>query len=144
MIHWHYLAWAAAAICLALALLGYFGASMASRAVTRDDLKFPRMCLLAAAILIILTLSACAHDPVPPEPIIRTVEVQVPVDDPACAREAEASLVDNPPDYPDTDQALREAPNLFERVKLLLAGRIMRAAREDALNEAISSCAAGD
>lgn len=58
MIHWHYLAWAAAAVCFMLALLGWFGAGMASREVTREDLVFPRMCALGGALLIILTLAA--------------------------------------------------------------------------------------
>lgn len=93
-------------------------------------------CLVAAA----LGLAACEHTQAPSEPIIRTVEVRVPYDDPACAREAVAELGDNPA-YPDTDAALREAPNLFERVKLLLAGRELRAAREAALSAAIEECA---
>jgi hypothetical protein len=93
-----------------------------------------RLTLIAA-----LALAGCST-PAPPEPIIRTVEVQVLVDDPACAREAVARL--NPaPAYPDADEALRAAPNLFERVKLLLAGRLLRAAREAAITDALEACA---
>lgn len=84
-----------------------------------------------------LALAGCAHTP---EPEIRTVEVKVPVDDPACAREAVARLGEAPA-YPDTPEAIRAAPNLFERVKLLLAGRELRIAREAALKDALEACA---
>lgn len=84
-----------------------------------------------------LALAGCAHTP---EPEIRTVEVKVPVDDPACAREAVARLGEAPA-YPDTPEAIRAAPNLFERVKLLLAGRELRIAREAALADALTACA---
>lgn len=94
---------------------------------------------LIATITAALALAACTHT-APPEPIIRTVEVQVPVDDPACAREAVARLMPAPA-YPDTDEALRAAPNLFERVKLMLAGRELRGAREIAITDALEACA---
>lgn len=84
-----------------------------------------------------LALAGCAHTP---EPEIRTVEVKVPVDDPACAREAVARLGDAPA-YPDTPEAIRAAPNLFERVKLILAGRELRIAREAAITDALEACA---
>lgn len=84
-----------------------------------------------------LALAGCAHTP---EPEIRTVEVKVPVDDPACAREAVARL-GAAPAYPDTPEAIRAAHNLFERVKLLLAGRELRIAREAALKDALEACA---
>lgn len=91
-----------------------------------------RMVAIAA-----LALAGCAHSP---EPEIRTVEVKVPVDDPACAREAVARL-GAAPAYPDTPEAIRAAPNLFERVKLILAGRELRIAREAALKDALEACA---
>lgn len=84
-----------------------------------------------------LALAGCAHTP---EPEIRTVEVKVPVDDPACAREAVARL-GAASAYPDTPEAIRAAPNLFERVKLILAGRELRIAREAALEDALEACA---
>lgn len=96
-----------------------------------------RIAILAAC----LALAACGTTRIErPEPIIRTVEVKVPVDDPACAREAVARLGEAPA-YPDTPEALRAAPNLFERVKLLLAGRELRIAREAALKDALEACA---
>lgn len=78
MIHWHYLAWLAAAVSFGLALLGYFGAGMASRQLTSEDLAFPRKALAIGVALIALTLLAgCAHN----EPAIevRTVPVPTPV-----------------------------------------------------------------
>lgn len=93
------------------------------------------------AILAALLLTGCGgHVQSAPEPIIRTVEVKVPVDDPACAREAVGGLGTSPT-YPDTDGALQAAANLFERVKLLLAGRELREAREAALMGALVECA---
>lgn len=91
------------------------------------------------AMIAALALAGCSHTQTP-EPIIRTVEVQVPVDDPACARKAKEALLPGPA-YPDTDQALREAPNLLERVRLLLTGRTLRIAQERALTDAITECA---
>lgn len=83
------------------------------------------------AALIALLLAGCAHQPV--EPIIRTVEVRVPVPVP-CA-------IDIPdPVYSDTPEALRAAPNLFERVKLLLAGREERAAHDELERAARRAC----
>lgn len=95
------------------------------------------LCALSLAV----ASTACATmQPRAPEPIIRTVEVQVPFDDPACARAAVSEL-GAAPAYPDTETALRDAPNLFERVKLLLAGRKMRMVRELSLNMALEDCA---
>ncbi len=78
MIHWHYLMWAAAVICFALALLGVFAAGMASRALTNEDFVFSRRCAIAGVILILITLAGCTTAP---EPGIRvhTVEVPTPV-----------------------------------------------------------------
>lgn len=92
--------------------------------------------ILAAA----LALAACTTARVErPEPIIKTVEVQVPVDDPRCVREAKAKL-GAAPAYPDTEAALKTAPNLYERVKLVMAGRELRRAREAALAAALDGC----
>lgn len=90
-----------------------------------------------------LTLAGCGAGTLPPpEPIIQTIEVEVPVDNPECARTAEAEVVASAPDFPDSDERLREAPNLFERVKLLLAGRELRMDYERRLEDAIRACAA--
>lgn len=42
---------------------------------------------------------------------------------------------------PDTDQALLDAPDLFARVRLLLAGRLVRIARQRDLEAALQGCA---
>jgi hypothetical protein len=84
-----------------------------------------------AATLAALLLAACASTS---EPKIRTVEVQVPVAV-HCAADA-----GNDPQYADTPDALKAASDLFERVKLLLAGRAQRDARLAELKAANSGC----
>ncbi len=44
------------------------------------------------------------------------------------------------PEWPDSDQALRAAPDLFSRVKLLAAGRLLRMARIRELSAALKGC----
>lgn len=83
------------------------------------------------ALMALLTLGACAS--APPRFEVRTVTVQVPVPVPC--------VVDVPaPVYSDTDEALRAAPDLFERVKLLLAGRIERTAHDNVETAARAAC----
>jgi hypothetical protein len=84
-----------------------------------------------AIVFLALLLAGCATDQ-PGKIEIRTVNVPVPIHcKPNLSKE---------PDYPDTDQALRNAPNIFERVKLLLAGRKIRTARTNELETAITGC----
>lgn len=90
----------------------------------------------AQLIALALLPAACAGG-ARPEPRIRTVEVQVPVPQPCDA----ATRLGAPPTYPDGDEALRTAPGLFEQVQLLLAGRLLRIARGQALEEAARACA---
>ncbi len=45
------------------------------------------------------------------------------------------------PDYPDTDAAIRAAPNIFVRAQLLMAGRVMRIARDVEKTVALAKCA---
>lgn len=85
----------------------------------------------------ILLLAACQTAQAP-EPVVRTVEVRVPVDDPRCVREALARL--GTVEYPDTDEALATADTVFRGVQLLQAGRILRIAREAALLGAMRAC----
>jgi len=89
----------------------------------------PRNACLAAVVL----LTACASSR---EAAVRTVEVRVPV---AVACDPKVGA---PPAYPDSDQALKAAPGLFERVRLLLAGRELRKAREAELEAGIRGCSA--
>lgn len=93
------------------------------------------------ALATIALLAACSTQT--PEPIIRTVEIRVPVDDPRCAREALARLRSEQPDFPDTDQALRNAESAFRGTQLLLAGRLLRIARLAAFEDAMEACARG-
>lgn len=88
--------------------------------------------LILISTLALPLLAACGHAPAP-RIETHTVTVQVPVPVP-CA-------VDVPdPIYSDTDEALRNAPDLFERVKLLLAGRVERDAHDQTEKAARAAC----
>lgn len=89
---------------------------------------------LAMIFVAPLALAACAgRTPTPAEPIITTQIVKVPV--PLhCDAKVESQ------DYPDTDAALRSAPDILERVKLLMAGRTLRMTHEIALEAALAAC----
>jgi hypothetical protein len=80
-----------------------------------------------------LALPACATT-VAPQPIVRTVTVNVPVPCPALVE------LGPEPAYVDTDNALRAAPDLFSRVKLLLQGRLTKTARLAQYAAAKASC----
>lgn len=97
-----------------------------------------RLHIVAATVFI---LTACAT-PRPAEPVIRTVEVRIPIDDPRCAREAIARLDAERPQYPDTPDALAAVTSVFDGARLLTAGRLLRIAREAALESALRACAA--
>ncbi len=85
------------------------------------------------AIILALFLVGCAPS-APPEPVIKTVTVNVPVTVP-CKKD-----IGPEPQYADTDAALRAAPNLYERVRLLVAGRLQRIQREADRIAAYSAC----
>lgn len=94
--------------------------------------------LWACIAALVLLISGCAHVTAPPpEPVIRTVEVKVPVAVPCKALD---QLGPSEPAYPDTDNALTSAANIFERVKLLLQGRAQRSARLEQYHAAKGSC----
>lgn len=88
--------------------------------------------LFAAAALLV---AGCASRPAP-EPIIRTIEVPVPVPQPCPGRETAGPRKV----YPDTPEAIQSAPNIFERVKLLLLAREQRIARENVLEDIVDVC----
>ena len=88
---------------------------------------------LSALVAVLVAMGGCATTQTP-EPIVRTVEVRVPVAVPCAADPGPA------PAYPDTPSALRGAVDLFERTKLLLAGRELRIAREAKLTAALRGC----
>jgi hypothetical protein len=85
----------------------------------------------ALPIVAALALAACAS---PGEPKVTVREVQVPVAV-KCASDPGPQ-----PAYADSDSALKAAPDLYERVKLLVAGRLQRIAREAELIAANSGC----
>ena len=80
----------------------------------------------------LLALAACATTPPAPQIVTKTVQVAVPV---ACK-----PAIGDTPAYPDTDAALKAAPDVFYRVSLLVAGRLERIAREAQLDAALGAC----
>jgi hypothetical protein len=80
----------------------------------------------------LLALTACATTPPAPQIVTKTVQVAVPV---ACK-----PAIGPAPAYPDTDAALKAAPDVYQRVKLLVAGRLERIAREMELTAALGAC----
>jgi hypothetical protein len=83
-----------------------------------------------------LLLSACAtKQAAVPEPIIKTVTVNVPVSQ-ACVPKTMTA----PPTYVDTDEALLAAKDAAERYQLVYAGRMQRVARLGEVEPVIASC----
>lgn len=80
----------------------------------------------------VLTAGSCATTS---EPAVRTVEVAVPIHTPCDVPEPAE------PERVDTNEALREAPDIFSRVQLLLAGREQRIASEAAARSWGRACA---
>ena len=90
---------------------------------------------LGPFVSVVLTLglvSACASAP-PPRIEVRPVAAPIPV---RCTPNLGPE-----PAYPDTDAALQAAPDLFARVRLLVAGRLMRIARDAEKSAALQACA---
>lgn len=87
------------------------------------------VCLLACS-----PVWACARPPAP-DPIVRTVEVAVPIATPCRVSVGPA------PAYADSADALRQAADIFEAMKLRAAGRAQRQAREAVLQAALDGCA---
>lgn len=84
-----------------------------------------------------LLLTGCASVAAP-EPVVRTVEVRVPVPVPCIAAQEDLS----PPEYPDSDAALLAAQDAAARYRLLYAGRGPRAAFEAELLARLEGCRA--
>lgn len=81
-------------------------------------------------------LTGCANNTPPPEPRIVVQEVKVPTPVPCPALEE----LGPEPAYPDTDEAIVAAPNIYERSKLFAVGRLMRAQRLALYVAAKASC----
>lgn len=87
-----------------------------------------------ASLLLCCLVAACASAP-PPEPVVRTVEVAVPIATPCRVSVGPA------PAYADSADALRQAADIFDAMKLRAAGRAQRQAREAVLQAALDGCA---
>ena len=83
-----------------------------------------------AALLSAGSLAACATTATPPP-----IEIKVPVPVPCVSED-----FPKPPTYPDTREALRQAPDQAEFTRLLAAGWPLREARLKALEAAIEPC----
>lgn len=82
----------------------------------------------------ILALGACTTAKTP-EPIVRTVTVNVPVPMPCVPK-----TLGPPPQYVDTDDKLRAARDAAERYQLVYAGRVQRNSRLGEIEPVIRSC----
>lgn len=86
-----------------------------------------------AFLLPLLALGACAH--VQPEPRLVTQRVLVPV-----TKSCVPTTLTPAPAYPDTDEALRSAPDGASRYQLEHAGRKLRIARLRELEPIVEGC----
>lgn len=82
---------------------------------------------------LIVAIGGCASQP-RPEPIVQPVPVSIPVSVPCPAIVAAAQA------YPDSEGALRSADGIYNRVRLLMAGRLLRIIREEELTTALEVC----
>lgn len=98
--------------------------------MTRRPVRYGLLAILAAG-----SVSACASTGAAPEPRIVTVEVAVPVASPCVPASLGA-----PPEYPDTDDALRAAPDGATRYQLVIAGRGLREARLNEVEPVVAAC----
>ena len=93
------------------------------------------MILRTVACLGLMAVTAWATTPPTARILTKTVQVAVPV---ACK-----PAIGVAPAYPDTDAALKTATDVYQRVKLLVAGRLERIARDAELNAALGACEGG-
>lgn len=89
--------------------------------------------LVLIAALFLVSCGTTAH-----ESRITLHEVKVPVPVPCPLRAGPATV------YPDSDEALRMAPDLFARVQLLLAGRRLRNEDLKASTQMLKACSSMD
>jgi hypothetical protein len=91
--------------------------------------------MLMSPLSLSLLLGACASTPPLPEPQLRTIYVETPLMVACIPDTLEAA-----PDYPDTDERLRAAPDAAVRYQLLFAGRQLRVARLNEVEPVIETC----
>lgn len=97
-------------------------------------IPFWSVLVLAALFFLFAAMAGCAHTS--PRPVeYRETKVVV-------AQRCSPNLGPEP-DYPDTDAKLKVATDDFDWVKRLVAGRIMRIARDAQKTAALATCAAG-
>jgi hypothetical protein len=89
---------------------------------------------IIAALLPLVALTACKTTQAP-EPIIKTVYVNVPVTQPCVPK-----TLGPPPQYIDTDDKLLGAKDAAERYQLLYAGRTQRNSRLGEVEPVVRSC----
>lgn len=85
--------------------------------------------MAALACFSLLTAGMCST-----QTKVETVPVTLPVPVPC------AQTLGPEPEYPDSETALQAAPNIFEWVKLMKAGRLLRIARAAEYAAAIEAC----
>lgn len=95
--------------------------------------------MIRAAIAIVIAivglgLAGCATDGGPPQPVVQIKQVPVPVPV-RCS-----PYIGPEPIYPDTDAALKAAPDLVTWGKDLEAGRALRIARDKTKTDALGAC----
>lgn len=94
--------------------------------------SFPRLALFAILTWPVLTAGSCVTMR---EPEVRTVEVRVPVAVPCTATPPVE------PEWADTDEKLRDAPDHVARVRALVIGRLQRIAHDQELHAYAVACA---
>lgn len=95
--------------------------------------RFEKRLITALSTLLV---GGCAHHPIATAPpVLMPVEVVKPVAI-GCVPANMAAA----PEYPDTDNALRRAPDAAGRYQLLYAGRKVRTARLNELEPVVAGC----
>ena len=86
-------------------------------------------------LILAVALAATGCATTPPEPVIVTKEVRVPV-----AVACVPAKTPEPPAYVDTDAALKSAAGPEDRFQILAAGRIQRMQRQAITEPIIRAC----
>lgn len=90
-------------------------------------------------LLALIPLAACATTKAGPVPEPQIVTVEVPVQGPPAAC-VPNNVRATPPEYPDTDEKLREAADAAVRMQLMYAGRLLRMGRLAELEPVVAAC----
>jgi hypothetical protein len=93
---------------------------------------------LAAIAVICLALSGCASKP----DLTDVSSIEVKTADVAVTTKCVPDKLGPDPQYADSPEAVRAAANVYERVKLILAGRLQRIERDKEKSAALAACGA--